>query len=109
MSSGVEDDLTPGTWNFTRTRGDVMAPTSFDVVVDGSPSTADPVAQVRVSRSHTSELVLDLDATVDGSSIVVGEGVVLDVDAGVFWWDLQVDGLTVVGGVFRVLSDVSEA
>lgn len=106
--AGVEDDLTPGRWNFTRTRGDVMRPTAFAVVIDDVPATTEPLAQVRVSRSRTSELVLDLDATVDGANIVVGDEVLLDVDPGLYWWDLQVDDLTVVGGTFQVLDDVSE-
>jgi hypothetical protein len=108
MVSSVEDDLTPGRWNFTRTRGDIMRATSFAVVIDGSPAVTDPIAQVRVARSRTSQLVLDLEATVDGANIVVGEDIALDVDPGVYWWDLAVDDLTVVGGTFQVLDDVSE-
>ena len=104
----VEDDLTPGAWNFTRTRGDVMRHTSFAVVIDGSPAVTAPLAQVRVAKSRTAELVLDLEATVDGANIVVGEDIELDVDPGVYWWDLQVDDLTVVGGTVLVLDDVSE-
>jgi hypothetical protein len=108
VPAAVEDDLTPGRWNFTRTRGDRMRGTSFAVVIDGSPTVADPIAQVRVARSRTSELKLDLEATVDGANIVVGDDIDLDVPAGVYWWDLQVDSLTVVGGTFQVLDDVSE-
>ena len=32
----------------------------------------------------------------------------LDVDPGVYYWDLEVDDLTVVAGTFQILDDVSE-
>lgn len=109
MVSKVEDDLGPAQWNFTRTRGDTMLGTTFDVIIDGDPmDITEAVAQVRVARNHESELVLDLDATETGSEVLVGDGVELDVEPGRYYWDLQVNGLTVVGGAFNVLPDVSE-
>ena len=106
--AGVDDDLTPGEWNFTRTRGDVMRGTSFAIVIDGTPATTAPLAQVKASKSNTAAVVLDLDATVSGNNIVVGADVDLDVDPGVYYWDLEVDDLTVVAGTFQILDDVSE-
>ena len=108
MATKVEDDLRAAEWNFTRTRGDIMRGTRFAVVIDDVPVTDGAIAQVRVSKSHTSELVLDLEATVDGDDIVVGDGIELDVDPAVYWWDLEVDGLTVLAGTFHVVADVSE-
>jgi hypothetical protein len=106
--AGVQDDLTPGRWDFTRTRGDIMLGTEFAVTIDGVAATTDPIAQVRATKSRSSDLILDLEATVSGDNIVVGEGVELDVDPGVWWWDLSVDSVTVVSGTFHVLGDVSE-
>jgi len=108
MATAVQDDLTPGGWDFTRVRGDLMRPTTFTVVLDAAPAITAPVAQVRVRKDSGSTLVLDLDATVVGNNIVVGDGVALNVDPGTYWWDLQVSDLTVVAGTFRVLNDVSE-
>ncbi len=85
-----------------------MVPTTFTVTIDGAPATTGAVAQVREGRDTASPLVLDLDATPSGSSVTVGDGLTLDIDPGDYWWDLEVDGLTVVYGRFRVLRDVSE-
>ena len=85
-----------------------MPGTSFALVIDDPPATAAPLAQVKASKSNTAAVVLDLDATVSGNNIVVGEDVDLDVDPGVYYWDLEVDDLTVIGGTFQILDDVSE-
>ena len=85
------------------------------LVKDGSawePSSA--LAQVRESRSRTATLVKDLEAALDGSTLTFGDGVSLDdVDPGTYWWDVQVtdaDGtLTIMGGTFTVLADVSDS
>lgn len=105
--AAVDDDLTPGRWNFTRTQGDRMRGTRFAVVIDGTPITEAAIAQVRAGKSRDAELVLDLEPTADGDELVVGDGVDLDVDPGIYWWDLEVDELTVLEGTFQVLADVS--
>lgn len=117
MAREVEDDLTPPAWNMTRTANDSMVPVTFgDIVIDGAPAViTDAVAQVRVAKSSTSTLVLDLEATHTADSVTVGDNVTLDdIAAGVYHWDCQVVtddypyGVTIVGGTFRVLNDVSE-
>lgn len=111
MVARVEDDLTPAEWNFTRTQGDVMLPTTFgSIAINGSPLLVTSAeAQVRVRRDRTSTLVLDLDPSFAADAVTVGDGVALDVAPGVYWWDVQVNDLTIVAGTFRVLNDVSEA
>jgi hypothetical protein len=107
-ASGVSDNLEPGEWHFTRTRGDVMRPTRFAVEIDGEPATTSLLAQVRKKQRHTSDLVLDLEPAASGDYIdVPGTDVTIDVDPGVYFWDLEVDGLTVLAGTFRVHPDVS--
>lgn len=105
----VKDDMSPVAWDFTRTRGDMMVPTRFDeITFDGSPLVITSVlAQVRRRRDRDSELVLDLDAQHAAGVVTVGDGVSVDVPPGTYWWDLQVNDLTMVGGTFRVLGDVS--
>ena len=109
----AQSNLTPAEFPWTVTRGDHTVAVEFALARDGSAWSVDTVlAQVRESRSRTSDLVLDLDASVSGSTVTVGDGVSLaSVAPGLFYWDLQVtDGgeiLTVVGGTFRVLDDVS--
>lgn len=109
-ASAVEDDLTPARWNFTRTRGDVMKPTTFrDIKVNGTPVNIDvALAQVRAARDRDSPLILDLNPEPSGDQVVVGDGVELDAEPGTYWWDLQIDDLTIVYGTFRLLNDVSE-
>ena len=105
--ASVDDDLTPGRWNFTRTQGDRMRGTRFAVVIDGTPVTDGAIAQVRAGKSRDADLVLDLAPTVDGDQLVVGDGIYLDVEPNIYWWDLEVDELTVIQGTFQVLADVS--
>lgn len=106
------DDLSPGRWPITRTRGDTFTATSFTLTRDGSPWAVDSArAQVRQTRDRDSDLVLDLGASVTANVVTVGSGVELDVPVGSYWWDLEVedDGaiLTVATGPFTVLHDVS--
>ena len=107
------DDLSPGRWPITRTRGDTNTATSFTLERDGSPWVVDSArAQVRQTRDRNSDLVLELGATVAANVVTVGAGVELDVPVGGYWWDLEVvdDGavLTVATGPFTVLHDVTE-
>lgn len=98
-----------------RTQGDTVWEETIALVKDGSawePDTA--LAQVRESKSRTATLVKDLSASLDGSDLSFGDGVSLDdVDPGTYWWDVQVtdtDGtLTIMGGTFTVLADVSDS
>ena len=46
-------DLTAGTWDITRTRGDIMVPDEFVLELNGSPWVVESVkAQVRVDLPH---------------------------------------------------------
>lgn len=106
-------NLTPQDFPWTVSRGDTTVAVEFTLERDGaawSPDSA--LAQVRESKSHTSTLVLDLDATIGGSTLTIGDAVEVDVDPGVYYWDCHiVDGaetVTVLAGTFQVLPDVSE-
>lgn len=111
----MDDDLTPGEYDFVRTRGDTMGEVTLTCTLNGSPmEVTSAVAQVKASRSHTAPVVLDLDATADGGADVVIGGVEVDIDPGLYVWDLEVttaefpSGLTLLAGSFRVRPDVSE-
>lgn len=108
----AQSNLTPADFPWICTRGDHTVAVEFTLARDGSPWTVDSaLAQVRASKSRTSTLVLDLDASVAGAVVTVGDGVELDCDPEVYYWDLQVtdgtDVLTIAGGTFQVLDDVS--
>lgn len=107
-------DLSPADVPWTVSRGDTTLKLDFTLARDGSPWTVDEaLAQVRARRSRTSTLILELTTSVAGAVVSVGDGDDLSTVApGVYHWDLQVtDGaevLTVAGGSFQVLDDVSE-
>lgn len=108
-------DLSPADYPMIRSQGDTVWEESVALVKDGvawEPTSA--LAQVREERSRASTLVVDLSASLDGSTLTFGDGVSLDdVDPGTYWWDVQVtdaDGtLTIMGGTFTVLADVSDS
>ena len=105
-------DQRPADWPITATTGDTLMATDFTLSRDGSAWEVDEaIAQVRAARSRTSDEVIELTATVAGAVVTVGPDSLEGIDPGVFYWDLQVvegtDVLTVVGGTFQVLSDVS--
>ena len=54
-------NLTAGTWDITRTRGDIMVPDEFESEMNGSPWVVESVkAQVRVAENRFSDLVYNL-------------------------------------------------
>ena len=105
--------LKPADFPWECTRGDHTVAVGFTLARDGVPWGVDSaLAQVRESRSRESALVLTLSTSVAGAVVTVGDGDSLAaVDPGVYYWDLQVtddgDVLTIVGGTFQVLDDVS--
>lgn len=109
----VRNDMTPAEVPWTCTRGDTTTEIEFTLERNGSPWNVDSaLAQVRERRSRTSTLVLELTASVNGAVVSVGDGDDLaGVDPGVYWWDLEVvdgtDRLTICGGTFQVLDDVT--
>lgn len=111
----MDVNLTPAEVPWTCTQGDHTVATAFTLARDGSPWTVDSaLAQVRASRSRTATLVLTLTTSVAGAVVTVGDGDSLAaIDPGVYYWDLQVtddsDILTLCGGTFQVLADVSVA
>jgi hypothetical protein len=105
-------DQRPADWPITATTGDTLIATDFTLERDGTPWEVDEaVAQVRVARSRTSDEVIELTASVSGAVVSVGPDSLEGIDPGVYYWDAQVidgtDVLTVVGGTFQVLADVS--
>ena len=110
-------DQSPGEWSWTATRGDSLMATAFTIEQDGSPLVPSAaVAQVRESRSRSATKLLDLTCDIASNTVTVGDGDDLDdLTPGVYWWDLEItatgyaSGLTVVGGSFRVLDDVTES
>ena len=110
-------DLTAGTWDIARTRGDIMVPDEFELEMNGSPWVVeDAKAQVRVAENRFSDLVYSLPANIVGNVISVGHGLFLFRDAGNFFWDLQVvdstffgsdKPFTVLKGKFVVVEDVT--
>lgn len=103
----------PAKWPISVTRGDTLIVTDFQLERDGVAWEVDSaIAQVRTGRSRTSPVVIELTATVAGSVVSLG-GDVIDVDPGVFFFDLEVtvsdDRLTIIADTFQVLDDVSEA
>lgn len=114
----MRDDLSPGVWDITRTRGDGFTPVGFEIEVDAAPmAVAGAVAQVRQRRDRSSTLLFTPSVSVSGATVTVGAFESLEpLTAGTWFWDLQVwDGtdwkqgspLTVVAGVFRVVEDVT--
>lgn len=109
----ASSNLTPADFPWTCSRGDHTVAVGFTLARDESPWAVDSaLAQVRESKSHTSTLVLTLTTSIAGAVVTVGDGDSLaSVDPGVYYWDLQVtddsDVLTVCGGTFQVLEDVS--
>ena len=108
-------NLTPADWPIVRTRGDSMVPEEFTLTIDGTALTpTSAIAQVRTARSRSATLVIELSVDLSSNVVTVGDGDDLDVDPGVYWWDLQVtnaaypSGLTLISGTFHVLDDVSE-
>lgn len=110
-------NLTAGTWDITRTRGDIMVPDEFELEMNGSPWVVESVkAQVRVAENRFSDLVYNLPVNVVGNVVSVGQGLFLFRDAGNFFWDLQVvdstffgsnKPFTVLKGKFVVVEDVT--
>lgn len=114
----IADNLSPGSWPITRTRGDGFTPTAFTVEVDDTPLAVEgAVAQVRQRRDRTSPLVFTPAVDIAGSTVTVGDYETLEpVPPGSYWWDLQVwDGVrwtadrpfTLLSGAFRLLGDVT--
>lgn len=97
-----------------RSQGDSTRAEVFTLTKDGSPwEPSSAIAHVRATRSRAATLIVDLTTSVSTNEVTVGDGVSLDaVDPGTYYWDLQVtdsDGpLTIVGGTFTVLADVSD-
>lgn len=119
MDSSMGSDWTPAGDPVTVTEGDRLVPIDpITVAVETSPGVEVDVtglsafAQVRRTRSRTSELILELPLTVTGNVISFDE-VTIPPNVGRFHWDVQVswtDGpsrLTLVSDVFRVLSQVT--
>ena len=105
-------DQRPADWPITATTGDTLLATDFTLSRDGSAWEVDEaVAQVRVARSRASDEVLELTASVSGAVVSVGPDSLEGIDPAVYYWDLQVvdgtDVLTIVGGTFQVLADVT--
>ena len=68
-------NLTAGTWDITRTRGDIMVPDEFELEMNGSPWVVESVkAQVRVAENRFSDLVYNLPVNVVGNVVSVGQG-----------------------------------
>ena len=109
-------DQTPGEWPISATQGDSLIPTDFTLTADGSPLVpVTAIAQVRETKSRAATLVLALTCDIAANVVTVGDGDSLTaIEPGTFWCDLQItntaypSGLTVVGGNFRVVADVSE-
>ena len=71
-------NLTAGTWDITRTRGDIMVPDEFELEMNGSPWVVeDAKAQVRVAENRFSDLVYSLPVNIVGNVISVGHGLFL--------------------------------
>lgn len=101
-------DWTPAPCPITVTHGDTTQEATFTLTTDdGDLEPADVIAQVRVRRDRASTLVLDLEPTVAGNVVTLPADIDIDAAPGSYWWDMQVDGLTVVSGSYRVLRDVS--
>lgn len=114
----MTDDLSPGVWPIVRSRGDGFTPTAFSVEVDDIPvAVTGALAQVRRRRDRTSTLIFTPTIDLSGNVVTVGDYETLEpIAAGSYWWDLQVwDGtrwtadrpLTLVGGSFRLVEDVT--
>jgi hypothetical protein len=109
----VRNDMTPAEVPWTCTRGDTTTEIEFTLERNGVAWNVDSaVAQVRQRRNRTSTLVLALTTSVAGAVVSVGDGDSLAaVDPGVYYWDLEVvdgtDRLTICGGTFQVLDDVT--
>lgn len=106
-------DFAPADVRVTVTQGDVWRETTLTLTLeDGSAWNLASVedAQVRERQSRSSDLILTVPATVSGNVVTLGP-VTIPATPGVFWWDVQVadaDGaLTIAGGPFRILEDVT--
>lgn len=109
----ASSNLAPANFPWTCTRGDHTVAVDFTLARDGSPWAVDAaLAQVREGKSRSSTLVLTLTTSIAGAVVTVGDGDSLAaVSPGLYYWDLQVtdnsDVLTLCGGTFEVLEDVS--
>jgi hypothetical protein len=111
----ARSNLAPADFPWTCTQGDHTVAIDFTLARDGSPWEVDSaLAQVREDKSRSSTLVLTLTTSIAGAVVTVGDGDSLaSVSPGIYHWDLQVtdnsDVLTICGGTFEVLNDVSNA
>lgn len=114
----LRDDLTPGEVHITRTRGDGFTPLPLLVEVNESPILITGAkAQVRKQPSRKSGIIFTPELDISGATISVGNYEALDpIDPGIYWWDLEIwDGvnwtelqpLTLVAGMFRILEDIT--
>lgn len=106
-----------GDWSIVRTRGDAMTPERFAITIDGAPMVvAGSRAQIRDRGTRDATLVATLTTSQTGNQVTVGAGDTLDYPSRVYWWDLEVwddasytsaAPLTIVGGKFQLLEDVT--
>lgn len=108
-------DFTPADVRVVVTQGDVLREITLTLTLeDGSPWNLSAVqdALVREGQSRSSTLVLTIPASVSGNVVTLGP-VSIPATPGVHWWDCEVEdsdgALTIVGGSFRILEDVSHA
>lgn len=105
--SGVDLNWSPAKANITVTQGDLSEVWSVELLRDDVPIVpTERIAQVRTHKNRSSALLLDLEPTSSGN-VVTFPSVEIDVTPGTYYWDLQVDNLTVLSGTYRVLADVS--
>lgn len=108
----VGSDWSPAFYPISRTAGDTMRGEPFELDKDGKPWVVDSgIAQVRTHPDSSAPLVMELSVSVNGDTVLVGDGDVLPATPGTYYWDLQVtdaDGpLTIMWGTFELTTEVS--
>lgn len=110
--------MSPSDWPITVSAGDGLVPTEFSVTErnERDIQVQQASAQVRRERSRDASEVMELTVDVTDNVVTIGAWEEIPYDPGDWWWDLQVSGtlddapfgpLTIVGGVFSILTDVT--
>lgn len=114
VDSSAGSDNSAGYYPIEVTTNDVFRGEPFDLTQAGEPwILTSAIAHVRETMSSSSPLLLDLTVTIDSNTgrVTVGEGDLMNVAPGTYYWDLQATDatgpLTILWGEFVVKPEVS--